>query len=862
MSLLSCRTRVVLAALSLLLCVAPAFAQSAYYFPDAKAADFDPAVPTPEQFLGYPIGEHYTRHDRLVDYFNALARISDKVRVQELGRSYEQRPQIGVIITSAANLARLPQIEAARATVVDPSAPALDPATQPVTVGLFYSVHGNETSSGEAAMLTAYYLVAHRGEETRQWLERAVMVINPAQNPDGRDRAANWHNAWWNNPPVADPLDKEHVEPFPMGRTNHYFTDLNRDWLAITQRETRDKLVFFHRWYPNVQIDFHEMGTSSTYYFEPSPTSMESPLLPRESYAANVTLGRYHAAALDRLGSLYFTREVYDNFSPVYGSTYPDFHGGVGVTVEQGSSRGRVQESDGGEVTFPFTIRNQTSIGLATVRGAVGMHAELFNLQRLFYRTALEQGRKHSAAGFVFGDPDNRTLTWKLLDLLLQHRIQVAPLQEAVTLDGKRFEPGSAFVVPSAQPQFRLVHSIFDLTPPINEAVYGSTSYAIAAAYGLRHARSGRLPARGANLLQLPPAADGGVAGDGGYAYLIDWREHGATRVLQQLWTRGIKVRAAFQPFTSDTTQGRHGFGHGTLVIPVAGQALDAAALRTAIDGISREAGVQAWAVATGQVVDGVDLGSNSVKPLLAPKVALVMGQGVIPTEIGSTWFVLSEHVQLAPTRLDPSQLAKADLSRYTSIVLGGGQYGDLGDATVEALRRYVQAGGSLVTLGTASRWAVEKKLIAAGKDEAKSPDDAKAARADFGRASEVRMEQRTAGNMLTADVDITHPLAFGVPTRALWVFKETDVTLPVAADPFSTVVRIDDKPVVNGYLSDQVRNRFVGQPWATVNALGAGTVVAFADDPAHRKYWHGTERLLLNALLLSKHLRAPGPRG
>ncbi|EEF27402.1 conserved hypothetical protein, partial [Ricinus communis] len=261
-----------------------------YYFPQVASADFDPAIPTPEAFLGYSIGSQYTRHDQVVAYLKELDRLSDRITVEEIGRTYEGRPLLAVIVTSPANQGRLEELRTAHAALADPSAPQPDASKTPVVVGLYYGVHGNETSSGEAALLTTYYLVAGRSAEVTDWLGKAVILIDPVQNPDGRDRAANWHNAWKSNPPVSDPLDKEHVEAFPMGRTNHYFTDLNRDWLAITQAETRAKLKVFHRWLPNVQIDFHEMGTGSTYYFEPSPASMESPLLPKASYEFNKVL--------------------------------------------------------------------------------------------------------------------------------------------------------------------------------------------------------------------------------------------------------------------------------------------------------------------------------------------------------------------------------------------------------------------------------------------------------------------------------------------------------------------------------------------------------------------------------------------
>jgi hypothetical protein len=831
----------------------PAAAQTSYFFPQtATTADLDPAIPTPEAFLGYPVGSHYTRHDQVVAYLRELDRLSDRITVQEIGRSYEERPLLSVVVTSAANQERIDQIQRAHLASAAPGGPA-SAEDAPVVVGLFYSVHGNETSSGEAALLTAYYLAASRSAEVTGWLDRAVVVIDPAQNPDGRDRAANWHNAWKSNPPVADPADKEHVEPFPAGRTNHYFTDLNRDWLAVTQKETRAKLEVFHRWLPNIQIDFHEMGAGSTYYFEPSPASMESPLLPRASYEWNVTLAKYHAQALDSLGSLYYTREVFDNFSPVYGSTYPDFHGGVGVTVEQASSRGLVQDTPNGPLTFPFTIRNQLQVGLATIRGAVAERAGLLQFQRDFFQSAVEQGRRHASQAFVFGNANDTGLTRQTLDLLLTHRIQVYPLTERVTQNGRTYEPGSAYIVLSAQPQFRLIHSIFDRTPPTRGGVYGSTSYSVALAYGLQSDGLRRVPAHGAALSQTP-VATGGVSGpDDAYAYVVDWRDLNAPRVLAALLRQDIRVRSAFEPLSARTNAGETAFGRGSLVITASGQSLDATALRTAVDAASREAGVTAYGLSTGQSVSGVDLGSDNVKVVRSPRIALVMGEGVSATEIGSTWFALSERLNYPATRLDPSQLGRVPLGDYDSIVLSGGRYDGLGQPTVDALKVWVRAGGSLVVFGSAARWAAASGLapLPPAEDEKKAEIE----RRDYADRSTIQGEQRTAGNALSADVDISHPLAFGLSRRDLFVNKETDVTLTPVQDPFANVVRIADRPEVNGYLPEPLRAKSAGSVWAQVNPVGSGNVVLFADDPAHRKYWLGTERLLINALFLSNHM-------
>lgn len=844
---------------SLWLLAAPAFAQSAYFFP--QGGDFDPAIPTPQQFLGYEIGSRYTRHDQLVAYFNELAKHSDKIKVEQIGTSYEGRPLLIATVTSAQNQQQLETLRRQHVTLADPAQPLSAAGNSPVVVWLGYSVHGNETSSGEAALLTAYYLVANRNADTAKWLQQAVVLFDPAQNPDGRDRAASWHNAYASSPASADPADKEHVEPFPQGRTNHYFTDLNRDWLALTQQDTRPKIVYFHQWYPNVQIDFHEMGKDSTYYFEPSPASMHSPLLPAASYEFNKTLAKYHAQALDALGSLYYTGENFDNFSPVYGSTYPDFHGAVGVTVEQASSRGRVQESVNGLLTFPFTIRNQVATGLGTVRGAVTERDGLLKLQKEFFQSALKQANQQPVKAFVFGDAKDPGLTRRLLDLLLQHQITVQALNAAVTVDGQRFEPGSAYVVPTAQPQFRLVHSIFAETPPIKgDVFYGSTSYAIAPAYGVAFAGS-RSRVDGGERIAALPATRGGVSGgQAGYAYVFDWRDYNASRALYALQAKGVLTRAAFQPFTAATASGEQAFARGSVVVPVAGQTLAGDALLAAVEEAARSSGVQVHALASGQSRSGIDLGSDSVKSLRKPAVALVMGEGVSATEIGSAWFLLDQQVQLPASKLDPAQLGKVNLDRYTTIVLSGGTYSGVDATAVAALKRWINAGGSLVTYGSAAKWAIEQKLSdeVLGAEE-KEPDGARRA---FGDQRDIAAIERVSGNILSADVDTSHPLGFGLPRTQLAINKENGISFKPSRNAFSTVVRIDETPRVNGYLSETNRSRVAGAAWLLVSPQGQGNVVLFADDPAHRKYWHGTERLLLNAVFFGNLLNPTKPRG
>lgn len=837
-----------------------ALAQTSYFF-SSTPIDADPAVPTPEQFLGYPVGSRYTRHDELVAYFKELARTSPRVKVEQTGRSYEGRPLLLVTITDADNQGKLEELRRSHATLVDPASPDSAATGAPVVVWLAYSVHGAETSSAEAALLTAWFLAADRSEQTRRWLREAVVLLDPAQNPDGRDRTANWHNAWASSPPSSDPADREHVEAFPGGRFNHYLTDLNRDWLALSQADSLPKVEHFHRWYPNVQIDFHEMGKDSTYYFEPSPKSMESPLLPKSSYEANKVLARYHAQALDGLGSLYYTGENFDNFSPIYGSTYPDFHGAVGVTVEQASSRGRVQESANGLLTFPFTIRNQLGVGLATVRGAVEQKSFLLNLQKQFFRSALEQAKQYPVRDWVFGDAADPTLSRRLLALLLRHHIQVSELAQPVEIDGNRFEPGSAWVVSARQRQFRLAHAIFEFTPPVKgDVFYSGTSYAIAPAYGVTYAGSRRAVPIGGAVKEVLGAV-GGVEGDSAsYAYTLDLRDFGAYRLVGALLQEDIRLRAAFAPFVAGTDAGDANHLYGTVVIPTAGQLLQGGALHARLQALATATGARIRPLASGWNRSGIDLGSDSIKAIRKPSIALVFGPGASPSEIGSAWYAFDTTLGVPSTKLEPSQLASVPLERYTSIVLAGGNYAEVSDAAIAALKRWVSQGGSLVTYGSGARWAIEKGLAQAKLRE--GGDEIPKERLDFGNQRDVFALKRVSGNIISADVDLTHPLAFGLQSRHLLVNKETGLVFENGENPYLNVVRIDAEPRVNGYLSDANRKRVAGSAFLQVAPLQDGNVVVFADDPAHRKYWHSTERLLLNAVLFSNYLNPVRQRG
>ena len=880
-------------------------AQNNYFFP--KATVLDSKIPTPEQFLGYPIGSYFTRIDQVNAYFRELARISDRVHVQTIGKTYEQREQIIVTITSPSNYNRLEEIRKEHLNQIDPAKPVLS-NNAPIIIHLGYGVHGNETSSTEVSLLTGYYLAASSDPETQKWLNESVIFIDPALNPDGRDRAANWHNAYHSFPPVGDPIDKEHVEGWPAGRTNHYFTDLNRDWLNLVQVESRNRIEFFHKWYPNVQIDFHEQGTNATYYFEPTPKRHESPIVPQFLYEYQAILARYHAKALDDIGSFYFTKENYDNLSPIYGSTYPKFFGSVAATFEQASSRGVQQESSNGLVTFAFTIRNHLVTSFSTIRGAVAEKTGLFKVQKDFFKYALEQGQKNPAKSYVFGDSKDVNLTQKFLGLLLQHRIKVYELSDNYSQDGKTFEKSKAYVVPSAQPNFLLVHSIFEENILQDSIYYDNTGWSIIHAYGLKYAKTPVALAKAAEVNSLSLAKGEIEGGKSSYAYLLNYSDYNASKALYKLLLKNVLVKTAFKSFTVTAGSGKRAYSSGSLVIPVAGQSISADSLYKAVQDVAASTHINVLAVNGGFSAEGIDLGSSNIKAIRKPEVALAFGQGVVASEAGQVWFLLNQQLDMPVTKFDLGSFARASLKRYNVLVLPAGNYSAWDNTVVEKLKSWVNDGGTLITFQTATAWAVQQglvkeKLVEAdfanrgGRGDTAPPapeqNDAKAntpaqstaanrkaslsgtvdagdgtarkdkqARLDYARQEDVEGSRRINGAIFQADLDITHPIAFGVNSRKLFINKNGPTILVPSTNKYATVAQYNSKPFVNGYSSKVNIGRVANSAAIIAAASGNGEVVLFADDPTYRGYWLGTNRLFLNALFFANLLNGGGGFG
>ena len=544
---------------------------------------------------------------------------------------------------------------------------------------------------------------------------------------------------------------------------------------------------------------------------------------------------------------------------PGYGSSYPNFLGGLGLVFEQASSRGLAQESTrSGVLTFPFAIRNHVRTSLATVRAAVQHRVKLLDYQRDFFASALREAERFPVKAYVFGDPHDAGRNRAFLDLLLRHRLDVYELTETVRANGHVFEPGRAWAVPTAQPKFRMVRSIFERTNEYaDSAFYDASTWTVSLAYGMPDAGLERAAALGTRVTQ-PPAPEGlGAVPRASYAYLLDWSDYHAPKALYHLLSNGVHAEAAFEPFTARTSGGDRAYPRGSISVPVQAQSVDRQRLHELVLEAEQLAGVPFQSTSTGYSMAGADLGSGSFRPVSAPRVLMVIGDGVSSYEAGQIWHMLDTKFAIPMTKVDSRDFGRADLSRYDVLVLPSGSYGFISGSRLDDVRRWIRGGGTLVALRTAAQWAVSNELTPNTMREP-TTDTTDLGRRDYADAAAVRGAQAIGGSIWMTDLDTTHPLAFGYRSRQLPVWRDHSIFLAPSRNPYSTVAQLTQSPHLSGYISAANLERLRGSPSLLADQLGRGSVILMLDNPNFRGYWYGTNRLFLNALFFGPHVSVP----
>lgn len=821
-----------------------------YYMPKEWHYTLDESVPVPEKELGFQVGQQHANWEQVVAYMKKLASVSPRFSIQTYGYTAENRPVICVVITSEKNQKNLESLQDAHRKLADPSAD-VDTKQLPAVVSVMNTIHGNEPSGVNSSIPFAYFFAAAQGAEIEALLDKVIITLVPGQNPDGITRFSTWVNSNRSLADVADPQSREFGETWPGGRSNHYWHDMNRDWINATQPEMKALLKMYHDWMPNLVNDHHEMGTQTTYFLEPADPVAYYPFIPEENKQLTAQVSKYNMTALDRIGTLYLSKDLFDSYSLGTGDVYGDAMGTVAMLFEQASSRGHQQETENGLLTFPFTIRNQVTCAFGTVKAGYEMRETLNDYMRRFIQARYKEAQSLPQKGYVFDGNGSDAVSYHFIDMLKSHDLVVNKLAKSTTVNGRTYDKDHAYIIPTAQKHSMILRSLLERTTEFKDSLfYDVSTWNMAEAYGLRYDPVKSVSGLLGDEVTQPEFPKGKlIGGKADYAYLFDNKEYYAPYMIKALQAGGVLVKVSGTGLTSPDG---YTYDPGMLMVPMSGQKVSSDSIYTLINKLSSETGIEVRSVATSLMKD-YDLGHFYNQAIKEPKVAVLVGNGLPSGVCGSLWNLMDRRFQMKPTLLDNDKFARADLSRYNVLILPGEPTG--GEPVEKKVAEWVKNGGTLITIGDGYKFANKTKLADIQVKELAKPDSSIYVpydkRADYSDMFSIP------GTDLQVQLDTKHPLGWGYTDSVMPVMKNTTLVFDMPKEVNKCPVWYDKKnPLLSGFLRPDHKQSLTGMPEVICENAGKGTVICFADDLNFRSTWYAGTRMFMNAVFFGNLIR------
>ena len=810
-----------------------------YYFSQQDITSLDKNIPTPESVIGHPIGKWHITHDKLVEYMKKLASSSERITIEERGNTFEDRPLILLTITSKENHENINEIQ--KNHINQTNVNKTPNTNTPLVVYQGFSIHGNEPSGSNSALLLAYYLAASNNDSTKELLKNTIILLDPSFNPDGLQRFAYWANTNKNINLNPDPNDREYNEVWPGGRTNHYWFDMNRDWLPVQLPESRARIKTFHDWLPNILTDHHEMGTNSTFFFQPGVPSRTHPLTSKLNQDITRKISKYHIKALDEIGSLYYSEERFDDFYYGKGSTFPDINGGIGILFEQASSRGHIQNSDNGVLTFPYTIKNQLTAGLSTLDAALNMRSEILSYQYSFYKKSREEGKKQKNSAIVFGDEKDAARTYHLAEILKRHKIKFHHIKDDFTKNKINYKKNYSYIIPKNQKNLRLINAMFEKRTEFKDSLfYDVSAWTFPLAFNLDYEMDVSMDMAGEEVLDLN-TPNGSVLSKSNYAYLLSWNEYYTPSLLDKILNSNINVKVALKEFKLNNKK----YDYGTILIPVKNQNISSNSLYKMLNKLAIENSLTIDGVNTG-LADGIDLGSTEFKKISKQKVALIVGEGINAYDAGEIWHLFDTRYGITITKLDVKSISMVDLSKYTSIILPSSN--GLSDLNTSKIISWTEDGGNLIAFKSSLNWVNKNKLL----DLKLKSKKIETKNISFTQKESHFGAQVIGGAIFEAKLDLSHPINFGYKNENISLFRNTTIFMSQDEVSYKNPIVYSEDPLLSGYISkENLETIKLTVPFKTGD-YKKGQVTCFTDNTNFRAFWYGTNKLLMNAIYFS----------
>ena len=812
-----------------------------YYFSNQESV-FDKSIPTPESVIGHQVGEWHITHDKLIQYMEVLAKSSDRITIENRGFTYEDRPLILLTITSTENHQNIDKIKKEHKEISDGNKMD-DYKDLPVIIYQGFSIHGNEASGSNASLLLAYYLAASKSVFINDLLKNSVILLDPSFNPDGLQRFAYWANTNRNINLNPDPNDREYNEVWPGGRTNHYWFDMNRDWLPVQLPESRARIKSYNEWLPNILTDHHEMGTNATFFFQPGIPSRTHPLTPVLNQELTKRIADFHVKEFNAIGSLYYSEESFDDFYYGKGSTFPDINGGVGILFEQASSRGHIQESTNGILTFPFTIKNQFTAAISTLKAGLNLREDLIKYQFDFYKDSREESSKLKNKGIIFGDNKDRARTIHLAEILDRHEIDFYHIKEDLKHKGKFYKKNSAFIVPKDQKKSKLINAMFESRTKFKDSLfYDVSAWTLPLAFNLDYDINIDMNNAGEiGNSKILNEKIGGVTKKTNYAYLMEWHEYYTPNVLNEILNNDMIAKVALKKFKIEEKI----YDYGTILIPVFNKEIDNT--YKFLDKIAKDNDITIHGVDTG-MSEGIDLGSNNFRRISKQKIALLVGEGINAYDAGEIWHLFDTRYNINITKLDLRNLSSADITKYTTIIMPNSKGLNVNNSS--KIKKWIEDGGTLIAYKNSLKWLEKNNLVKYSFKE----NNRTAKNINFEEKRSYFGAQAIGGAIFNAKIDRTHPINFGFKNSSISLFRNSTIFIGSDKDSYNNPIIYSDNPLLSGYISKENLDNLKSTVPLKIDKVNKGRIISITDNTNFRAFWYGTNKLLVNAIYFSDH--------
>ncbi|WP_282080155.1 M14 family metallopeptidase [Aquimarina algiphila] len=798
---------------------------------------------SPAEFLGYEIGDQFTRHAEVINYFNHVADHSKMVTYHTYGKTNERRPLTYAIISSEENINNIENIRLDNLRNAGIAEGTASPQT--AIVWLSYNVHGNEASSTEAAMQTIYELITKK----TSWLQNTVVIIDPCINPDGRDRYANWYNQVKATPYNVDQLATEHNEPWPGGRPNHYLFDLNRDWAWATQVESQQRLKVYNTWMPHVHVDFHEQGINEPYYFAPAAEPFHEIITPWQR-DFQTQIGKNHARYFDAEGWLFYTRERFDLLYPSYGDTYPTFMGAIGMTYEQ-AGHGRaglgIQTDEGYILTLKDRALHHTTTGLSTVEIASKNVEKLTTEFKKFFENSNLKYKSY----VLTGKADKINALTNLLD---KHEIKYG-FSNTAKISGFNFKENKAgningngaLVVSVNQPKGKMVKVLFEPDAKLsNPLTYDITAWSIPHAYGLDAIASTSLIAANGNK---KTTTINNTVSSSGAGYISKWNSIEDASFMADLLQHNIRVRFSEKDFTNGTES----FKKGSLIITKSDNRKTKNYDQIVVD-IANKHYRKLYTTPTSFSGNGVDFGSPEVKLINNQKIAVLKGDYTSSLSYGEIWHFFEQQLKFPITSIDTKYFKRIDLSKYDVLIMPNGYYnGYLDKTTLDKIKKWVRSGGKVIAIANAVSVFADKEGFDLKKNEASEKDkDSIGNLIPYDQRERKSVKDFITGSIFKTKVDPSHPMAFG--------YDDTYFSLKLGSNSYKflkdgyNIAYIEQPQSVSGFAGKDALKNLNNSLVFGESQIGSGSIIYMVDNPLFRSFWENGKLFFVNAIFFANN--------